>query len=53
MEHVYATGQSPVLSISASFVDDTVAILTESGVYLIPFEVVRNDQQLVVIRWYI
>lgn len=51
MEHVLATGQSPVLSISASFIDDTVAILTEAGLYLVPFEVVQNDQQLVAIRW--
>ena len=50
VDHVLAIGQSPVLSISASFVDDTVAILTEAGLYLVPLGVVLNDQQLVVVH---
>lgn len=50
VENVMAIGQSPILSISASHIDNTVAVLNESGLYLVPLEVVEKDKQIVFVN---
>ena len=46
-ENVLSIGRSPILSISVSRIDNTVAMLDETALYLVPLEVVQKEQQLV------